>query len=406
MSVFSRIDRSLISKWWWTIDHGILAAVFALMISGMIMVMAASPAVAERIGYSDNHFIIRHAVFLALSIFVFLFFSFLNNKWLLTVSLLIFAVSLSALFLVPIIGSETKGAKRWIAFLGFSVQPSEIVKVSFIIIIGKILAVIREKKKKKNQPVIKFSFSKDYLKNFINEKLTVYGVLCIFLYLMVIGLLLKQPDVGMSALITVALAGQLFISGLPLRYMCFLALLGGGMLLFAYFNFSHVHDRVNSFFVPEAGDTYQIEKSVSAFQSGGVAGTGAGQGVVKFSIPDAHADFIYAVAGEEMGMVFALLILGTYGFVLFRGFGRLNDIDKLFPVIASSGLLIMFGFQAFIHMATNLNLIPPKGMTLPFMSYGGSSMIASAYAMGVILSLTRKHATGKRLNSTAGRLIK
>jgi len=194
----------------------------------------------------------------------------------------------------------------------------------------------------------------------------------------------------MTVVVTVVLGAQVFLAGLPFRYLLVFGLCFIGLLVAAYFTFSHVESRFDRFFNPDSGDSYQVEKALSAFRSGGVFGTGPGQGDVKLSIPDAHSDFIFSVAGEELGLLFIVALVAIYGFILLRGFSRLMDSELLFAVLAGGGILVMFGLQSFVHMGTNVNIMPAKGMTLPFISYGGSSLLASALAMGMVLALTRR----------------
>ena len=199
-----------------------------------------------------------------------------------------------------------------------------------------------------------------------------------------------QPDFGQSVLITLVFIGQFFLAGLPVAWLVATGALGLAGLVGAYFLLPHVTSRVNRFLDPTSGDTYQVDRSLEAFINGGFLGTGPGEGEIKQLLPDAHADFIFSVAGEEFGAITCLLIIVLFGFVVLRGFSRLFADGSLFVLLAGAGLLMQFGLQALVHMASALQLAPAKGMTLPFISYGGSSLIALALAMGMALALTRR----------------
>jgi cell division protein FtsW len=289
-----------------------------------------------------------------------------RNIWRLA-SVVILA-SIVAMFLVMIVGVEIKGAQRWIQLLGFSLQPSEFLKVSFAVVSAWLMA------KKKENP----SFPGNHI---------AAGV-----FLFVISLILLQPDLGMTTVVAAIYGIQIFLAGFPLWLVGGLGFLAAGGLVLAYFIFDHVQSRIDRFLNPESGDSYQVQKSLEAFQNGGLMGTGPGQGTVKLGLPDAHADFIFSVAGEEMGLIFTLFLVAVFAFILLRGFNRITEDDDMFTVLAVGGLLGMFGFQSLIHMGSALHLLPAKGMTLPFISYGGSSILAVSYAMGMVLALTRRRA--------------
>ncbi|MDB2683102.1 FtsW/RodA/SpoVE family cell cycle protein, partial [Alphaproteobacteria bacterium] len=255
---------------------------------------------------------------------------------------------------------------RWLHLPGFSLQPSEFVKPAFVVVAAWLMSMQKIKERFPG------------------------NLLAVALYGLVVFLLLMQPDFGMTTLITIGLMTVIFIAGLRFRFLFILIGLGVVGALFAYLSFDHIQSRVNRFLDPESGDNYQVERSIEAFQSGGIMGAGPGQGVVKLGLPDAHADFIFSVAGEEMGLIFVLVIVFIYGFIVFRGLSKMDNSDDLFSVLATGGLLTIFGFQAFIHMGSALSLLPAKGMTLPFISYGGSSLLSTAYTAGVILALTKR----------------
>jgi len=210
-------------------------------------------------------------------------------------------------------------------------------------------------------------------------------------------MLVKQPDLGMAVVVAVVWFAQFFMAGLRLYWVAIgtLAGLGGGVG--AYFWLPHVTSRINRFLDPAAGDSYQVNRSIEAFANGGLWGRGPGEGTVKDVLPDAHADFVFAVAGEEFGLVVCVLIVAIFAFIVLRGFSRLLQEGNLFVLLSATGLLIQFGLQAVINMASSLHLIPTKGMTLPFLSYGGSSMLALALGMGMMLALTRRRLGGSEL---------
>lgn len=366
MKAFSRTDKSVLGRWWWTVDHGMLAALAVLIVCGVALVTAASPPVAERIGFSSYHFVIRHIIFLVPSIFVLISVSMLEPKWIWRLSTVVLAVGIVSLVIVLFAGAEIKGAHRWIRLFGFSIQPSEFVRPSFAIISAWLISLHKEK-----------------------PEFPSY-IICALLYFIVVGLLLAEPDLGMTIILTASMATQIFLSGLPVRYLVVLALCFVALLFAAYHAFSHVEHRIDTFMNSSGTDSYQTDQALSAIKNGGLLGLGPGQGEVKLNIPDSHADYIFSVACEEMGMLFIIILLSIYAFIILRGVSRLIESEKLFSVLAVGGLLAMFSLQSLIHMGTNVNIIPAKGMTLPFISYGGSSLLASAFAMGMVLALTRK----------------
>ncbi len=362
---FSRADNSIISKWWWSVDRQLLFSVLTLSVIGIFLNYSASPAIASRIGLSDYHFIYRHLFFLPISLIFMIAVSMLNVKWTIRVSLLVFILTLIALVLLPFIGSSAKGATRWFRIMSFTIQPSEFIKPTLLIVTAWL-----------------FDGEKNYT-DFPGSKIS-FGVWGLVLFLLVI-----QPDIGMSIVVTSSFAVQLFLSGLPLWIVISAAgffILGG---IVAYYQLDHVHDRVNDFLSTDSVG-YQVKRSFQAFENGGIWGTGPGEGIIKNRIPDAHTDFIFAVAGEEFGLIFCLLIFTLYVFIIYKILLKAYKSNNLFIILALTGLAIQFGLQSFINMASTVHLIPTKGMTLPFISYGGSSTLATALGMGYILGLSRK----------------
>lgn len=366
MMLFSRTDTSLFGQWWWTVDRWLLAALGLLVLFGGFLVMTASPAVADRINVGSNYFIIRHLMFLIPGLLLMFGVSLLTPRQVLLLAFVMFAGSMVALILTPMIGVEIKGARRWLHLPGLSIQPSEFVKPAFIVLNAWLLS----------SPRIR---SGGLLK-------IVPGILLCS----VVGLLLMQPDMGMTTLVLAVWAGQLFLAGLPIFFVAVIALASifGGIS--AYFVFPHVASRIDRFMNPDTGDTYQVERATEAFANGGLFGTGLGQGTVKEQIPDAHADFIFAVAGEELGLLLTMVLLGIIAFIVLRGLWRSTQAPTLFVTLASAGLVMQFAFQALVNIGSSLHLLPTKGMTLPFVSYGGSSLIAMAIGMGMLIALTRR----------------
>ena len=367
MFSFARHSKSKISNWWWTVDRPLLFALFALILAGVFLTFSASPGVAERIGVDMYYFIKRQLFFLVPATGLMLFMSFLSPKNVRRLAVLVFLASFVLLFLTLVKGSDIKGAKRWITIAGFSLQPSEFMKPAFAIVCAWILASGR------------------LIKNFPAKEITtaVFGVILI--------LLLLQPDLGMSITLSAIYGIELFLAGLPIFVIFLLGLLGILGLGGAYFMFDHVQSRIDRFLNPETGDMYQVSKSLEAFRNGGWFGLGPGEGIVKASLPDAHTDFIMAVVAEEFGFILCCLLLFIFAFIICRGFLLIMKETNLFTILAGAGLLMQFGVQVVINVSSTLHLIPTKGMTLPFISYGGSSLISIAFGMGALLSLTRLH---------------
>lgn len=377
---FSRTDKSVLSEWWWTVDRGMLAAIFALIISGVLLIAAASPPVAERIGAGHFHFLIKHLIILVPGIFFLLGVSILSPRNIWRLGAILLAGSIFCMFLVMVVGIEIKGARRWLHLFGFSIQPSEFLKVAFAIVSAWLMA-----QRKEDQ-------------NFPGHIIAA----CLFAFCAL--LILLQPDLGMTMILTCIYGVQIFLAGFPIWLTIAFGGLAVGMIIVSYFVFDHVHSRIDRFLHPESGDNYQVQKSIEAFQNGGLFGTGPGQGSVKLSLPDAHADFIFAVGAEEMGMFFTVILVSIFLFVILRGMNRALGSNNIFVVLVAGGLLSMFGFQALVHMGSSLQLLPSKGMTLPFISYGGSSLWAMSIAMGVVLGLTRR--TGRTSIAKGGSLLR
>lgn len=372
---FSRADTSVLGRWWWTVDRWTLAALLVLIGFGYVMMLAASPAVAERIGASSRHmFFIKQVAYLMMATALMVAVSLLSPRGVRRVALIGFAGALALTAATLVVGTEIKGARRWLPIPGFSLQPSEFVKPFFAVVAAWLIA-------EGKMPGSK-----------------VWGAsIALVLFLVVAAILKGQPDIGMLLVVAAVFFAQFFVAGMNLFVVGAVGGLGLAGAIGAYLIFPHVQSRVHRFLDPSSGDSYQVSVALEAFANGGLMGRGPGEGRVKNVLPDAHADFVFAVAGEEFGMVICMLILALFAFVVVRGLMRLLAETDLFIILAGTGLLTQFGLQAFVNMASTLHLIPTKGMTLPFVSYGGSSVLAIAIGMGMLLALTRR-----RLGARAG----
>ncbi|MEM7222157.1 MAG: putative lipid II flippase FtsW [Pseudomonadota bacterium] len=366
MNIFSRTDTSVLGHWWWTVDRWILAALILLMAIGAILILAASPAAAERIGLPSFQLAQRQFILLPPALAILIGVSLLEPRWIRRLAVVGLVGALLLCVMTLLTGNEIKGATRWISIGGLSLQPSEFVKPCFAVAAAWLFA----------QERCQIGFPGRWL---------VAG-----LWLAVVSLLLLQPDLGQAFVVTAVWGVQFFLAGLPMLWVGILMALGVLGLFGAYVALPHVTARIDSFIDPQAGDRYQIDRSIEAFMRGGLFGKGPGEGTVKAQLPDSHSDFIFAVAGEEFGLIVCLIILLLFAFVVLRGFSRAFQDRSLFALLATSGLLAQFGLQALINMASSLHLMPTKGMTLPFISYGGSSLLALALGMGMVLALTRR----------------
>lgn len=362
----TRSDTSVLSRWWWTVDKWSLFLLCGLCAVGLLLTSAASPSVAERLGLPPTHFIIRQAVFMLPALGILFVTSMLTPKQVRRSAVIVFAIAVALLIVTLIAGNEIKGARRWLSIGSLSLQVSEFVKPAFAVTVAWMFSARR--------------LGEDIPGNIIATALLV----------IVSALLLAQPDVGQTAVVVAIWFSQVFLIGLSMVWIAVLISIGISGLVTAYFIFPHVASRIDRFLNPQAGDSYQIDRAMEAFMNGGMFGTGPGAGTVKAYLPDAHADFVFAVMGEEFGLIACLLLLLVFALIVLRGFIRALQDSDLFVVLATTGLLVQFSLQALINMASTVNLIPPKGMTLPFVSYGGSSALAIAFGMGMMLALTRR----------------
>jgi cell division protein FtsW len=362
----NRTDISELGRWWWTIDRAMLGAIIVLAMLGVMLVSSASPPVAERLGLSSFYFVNRHLFFLVPSLLILVAVSMLSPLSIWRLSALGFLGACVLTLSTKFLGYEIKGATRWIHIMGFSLQPSEFLKPTMAIVSAWLIAR---------------QMAEPQFKGYIYSGLA----LAVSAFLLII-----QPDIGMTFVLTVIWAAQIFIAGLPLMFIALMAALFVGGLFGAYLFFPHFTSRMDRFLDPNSGDNYQVQKSLEAFQEGGIFGTGPGHGTVKLRLPDAHADFIFSVMGEEFGFITAFILILIFLFIILRALKAARASEDLFIILAVGGLITQFAIQGFIHMGSSLQLLPAKGMTLPFISYGGSSLLGMGFAMGAVLALTRR----------------
>jgi cell division protein FtsW len=372
---FSRTDRSRVAQWWFTVDHGLIAALLTLVGTGLVLSLAASPAVAVKKGLPAFYFVERHVAFALIGLAVMLAVSLLDPRAIRRLSLTLLGVALVALVAVLQIGVELNGARRWLSITGQSLQPSEIAKPAFVVVSAWLLA---EAQRRSDMPALPMAA----------------GLLAVLM-----ALFLMQPDVGQTLLIALVWGTMFFLSGQPVRAALGLVGLGLAGIVGAYFTFDHVRQRVDKFLFAGSGDNSQVDRAVQSFGQGGFLGRGPGEGTLKTALPDAHTDFILAVVAEEYGVLACLALLGLFAFVVLRAFltgWREPDPATRLAVI---GLALLLGLQAMINMAVNVGLMPAKGLTLPFISAGGSSLIAVSLTAGMLLALTRRRADPARLKT-------
>ena len=365
---FSRNDQSHVAQWFWTVDRGLLGAALALMGLGVALSFASSPAaiLADESITDPFHYSWRMMVFSGLGLSLMLTSSLLSPRGVRRIAVLALFGAILVMMALPFIGDTVKGAARWVNFGPFSLQPSEFAKPGLIVFAAWMFA---EAQKGQGVPGVTIAFG---------------------FYALTVSLLLIQPDIGQTLLITTTFMAVFFMAGVPFKWMAVLASAGMAGLVSLYFVFGHMRDRLSRFFPPETTDTHQIDSASEAIRAGGLLGRGIGEGVMKRRVPDLHTDFIYSVGAEEFGLILSLIMIGLYAFIVIRGMRRAMKLTDPFEQTAAAGLFMLIGLQACINVAVNLNLIPTKGMTLPFISYGGSSMLAMGLTMGFALALTRR----------------
>jgi cell division protein FtsW len=364
----SRAERGPVANWMRTIDPLLLGSFGTLMVIGLVMALAASPAVAERLNLSTFHFVDRQALMLAPTAILMIATSFLSPRHVRRAALLLFIFSFALIIAALLFGAEVKGARRWI----FGLQPSEFIKPAFVVLAA-------------------WAFTEGGRGT---STATIAKALSLLLLPLTIAPLMLEPDFGQTLLVSIIWASLFFMAGLHWFWVVGVGGLGvaGGVAVFKLS--AHVHARVLRFLDPDSTggmvDTFQIDTALQSILSGGWLGRGPGEGVYKRILPDAHTDFVFAVTGEEFGMIACMALIAFFGFIVLRGLLLASRNHDPFCRFVAAGMTIMFGVQSWINMAVNLRAMPAKGMTLPFISYGGSSLLALGLGMGFLLATTRK----------------
>ena len=377
MIFIARNDKSILSRWWWSIDHWNLIQILILASIGSIMILAAGSAVAVRNNLPELHFFIHHIYYLIFSVLAMSISSFLSKKGIIRISIIGFIISILLLFLVMIVGPDIKGASRWLIIGNMSMQPSEFIKPFFVIITAYLI-------------------SQQYNENKFLPPLITRLHISLLLLIIILFFLFKQPDLGMSIIIILIWSGQLFLAGISLRWFLLLFSLLGCGILFGYYTLAHVKRRIDCFLNSPCEGMEQIKNSFTAYESGGLLGNGPGDGIIKNKISDAHTDFIFPVIAEEFGAIFCIIILLLTCSIVIRGLIRVYDKNDLFSLLSVGGLLILFGIQVLLNVSVTLGIVPTTGITFPFISYGGSSLLSISISMGIVLALTKKNYTGKK----------
>lgn len=366
---FARTNRSPLAQWWWTVDRPMVIGVMVLLALGYLMAFAASPAVAQTIGKSIYYFANKQFVFLTLAAFVFLAVSMLDAIWIRRFAVVLLVGALIGVVATLFIGVTVKGASRWLFIAGVSIQPSELLKPAFVVVSASLFARQR-------------------------ARFHAHDIWLAFALLLSTCLLLAmQPDFGQTILIALVWMCLFFLSGGSMKLIGALASIGLLAGSYVYASYGYFRSRIDRFIDPSTGDTYQVDKAMDAIRAGGITGVGPGDGRVKSILPDAHADYVFAVAAEEGGLIIGCFIIITFGFLVWRALWALREETEHWVQLSAAGLICLFGLQAIINLAVNLNLMPSKGMTLPFISYGGSSLLASAITMGMLVGLMRRRST-------------
>jgi len=366
--MISRANRSPLSDWAWTIDRWLLAAIVMLIVAGLVFSMAGSPPVAERLHLATFYFVNRQAIFLAPAIAVMFGVSLLSPRHIRRAALVVFVVALALVVATLFFGQEVKGARRWI----FGIQPSEFLKPAFVVLVSWAFA---EGAQRKGVPG---------------------NTIALLLFPLSVAPLVLQPDFGQTMLISMVWAILFFMAGLHWLWVVGIGGVGASAALLAYKFVPHVHARIQTFLEPPPAVTagvpsnFQGETALDSFITGSWFGKGPGEGTLKRILPDSHTDYIFAVIGEEFGVIVCMGLAALFGFIVLRSLFAAARNEDPFCRFATAGLAMLFGLQGSINMMVNLQLMPAKGMTLPFVSYGGSSLISLALGMGFLLAVTRK----------------
>jgi len=372
MIFISRNDKSFISRWWWTIDHWNLLQIIVLAAIGSILMYTVGAKVAEKHNLPELYFFTHHIYYLIISLFSMIFATFLSSKGIIRLSVVGFILCLVLLLMVILFGPDKNGASRWLIIGNASIQPSEFIKPFFVIITAYLIS------------------NQHKLLKFMPSMINSFHISLLLLFI-ILAFLLKQPDIGMSVIIILIWSGQLFLSGLSLRWFFLLFCFLGAGLLLGYTIFPHVKERIDCFFNVPCEEIDQIKYSFNAYESGGLIGNGFGVGVIKDKISDAHTDFIFPVIAEEFGAIFCMIILLLSCSIVIRGLIRIYDKNNLFALLAVGGLLMLFGLQVLLNVSVTSGIVPTTGITFPFISYGGSSLLSISISMGIVLALTKKN---------------
>ena len=361
--ILSRSDRSNLSIWLWTVDKWIFFSFLTLLLLGIIFILTSSSTLELKLNKESYYFSMKHVVFVIFGFLTAVILSELKFQKIKLLSLICFGLLIAALLYCIQYGSDIKGAKRWIEVFNQSLQPSELIKPFFIIINAWLLTIWKSTQKNK------------------------FLILSILSILSINIMLLLQPDLGMTLLITAIWIFQLLITGIPILFFIFLIFVIPVLILLAYNFYSHVYVRINDFMF---GTNFQANQALKLFNDAGYFGKGIGEGSLKNNLPDAHTDFIFSVIAEEFGLIVCLIIILIYAIIILRSIIIAFNCNDIFQILSISSLSALIGIQSLIHISSNLSLIPTKGMTLPLLSYGGSSTISAAIVIGFLLSLTRK----------------
>jgi|TARA_Y100000992_G_scaffold51715_1_gene30644 cell division protein FtsW len=369
----SRTNTGPVGEWWFTVDRYMLFGIIFLGLSGLFFSLAVSPVEAGHLKANQYYFLIKQSVFLLISVTLMITISILPKEFTRKISLILFIFSLLGVLLTLIIGLSSGGASRWISVFGIiTIQPSEFLKPCLIILSAWFFARSKEEQNSK------------------------YSLIPGLLFILVATLLMLQPDLGQTILLFITILCLVFVQGFPWLIIAPAGLVSMISIIFFYFNFPHFASRLDSWieiwFGGGAANSKltQTQAAIDAIENGQIFGKGIGESWVKYHLPDAYTDFVFAAIAEESGLIVTISLMILYLILIMRGLIRSMNQNNFFNQLASSGLIILFGLQALIHIAVNLSLIPAKGMTLPFISYGGSSLLAMGITMGMFLALTKK----------------
>jgi len=372
---FSRENTGLVATWWRNVDKQILFLFIFLFSLGLFFSFSStSLVIAEKMNKQTYFFFIKHLIFFFISLFFLILISMQEKEFLIKYLPLLFIISILLLSLVPLVGIDVKGSKRWLDFpLMPRFQPIELVKPFFIVFIAKVLV------------------------QDVNQNIYKRYVYSFFISMLIIVLLINQPDLGQSLLLISTWLTMIFVSGFNMILLLTLGLVFLLIFIFLIINFPekfvYIYSRIKTFIDPKIGDNFQSQKALDAIKQGGLTGRGMGEGILKDEVPEAHTDYIIAVISEEFGAVFILFIVIIFLFIGYKVLNKVFAEQDEFIKLALIGLMSLLIIQTLIHIGVNIRLLPTTGMTLPFLSYGGSSLIGSSIIAGIILNFTRKDAS-------------